>query len=318
MRIWQCTRLNPKGVGGVEKHISEVSASLTRMGHTVHIGPTLPEDWQDGSPIIAHTHGDSWPSPFKLRSSTWIHVCHGTSVGRVLACREYFSFSGWRGSFRDFYPTHIASATIAVGQSALDEARRYFRMNLRSVVIPNGANPTFFKPLQSVEPSPRIIFVGRSDDRVKNIPALLDACSSIAETISSFELWAAPGIAPEKATRLNIRNLGTLDSAELASALSQCRALVLCSFYEGDPIVLREAKALGLPVIVSNIPQIRNTLGNYPNVTFVDPRSKNSIQDGIEKSITGQAPSPSPQLRSWDEVAFEFDSFYKSISTKIR
>lgn len=313
MKVWQCTRLNVSGVGGVEKHIFEVSRALKRLGHEVHIGSETPDGWQGANDAIVHTHGDSWPNPTKLKGFKWVHVCHGTSIGRVIACREFLSFSGWRGSVRDFYPTHFAHAAVAVGSRALAEARLYFRMKLPSAVIPNGADTSIFKPLQQVSLAPRLIFVGRADDRVKNVPAILDAAKSVFFSQPGLELWAAPGIDCHPGDYPFVKNLGALSSSALADKLSQVRALILCSFYEGDPIVLREAQAMGLPVIVSRIKQIRSNLGNYENAIYVNPRNTESISFGIKTALFNAAPAPKPQPRDWNQVAAEFDAFYKTL-----
>ncbi|MBI3544958.1 MAG: glycosyltransferase family 4 protein, partial [Deltaproteobacteria bacterium] len=290
MRIWQCTGLSINGVGGVERHVAEVSAGLKRLGHSVHVGRALPDGWlaqaTTADPIVLHTHGDAWPNPRLLVSRTrrqllWVHVCHGTSAGRVIACREFTSISGWRGSVSDFFPTRFADAAVAVGQRALDEARTYFLMKLPAAVIPNGADPSIFAPIKQVEATPRLIFVGRGDDRVKNVAALLAACAQTRSDVPELQLWCAPGIDYDYTVQPFVKNLGALNSKELARAMEQSRALVLCSLYEGDPIVLHEAQGLGIPVVVSDIPQIRASLRGYANAIYVNPRNVDSIAFGL-------------------------------------
>ncbi|MBI3558655.1 MAG: glycosyltransferase family 4 protein [Deltaproteobacteria bacterium] len=320
MRVWQCTGLNVTGVGGVEKHIAEVSAGLRRLKHEVHIGPELPENWifsESQERLIVHTHGDFWPNPIKFRKHRkalcWIHVCHGTSLGRVVACREFLSISGWRGSITDFLPTRFADAAIAVGQNALEEARRYFKLKLPAAVIRNGADPTVFAPLKQIHLKPNLIYVGRSSDRVKNVPAMLEACAAVYAVQPSLQLQSAPGIDYDHEIYPFVKNLGPLGAPALAEALAKCRTLLLCSLYEGDPIVLHEAQAMGLPVVVSDIPQIRSTLKNYTNALFVNPRNVDSIAFGIKSALFGLAPSPLPIIRDWTQVAREFTAFYETV-----
>lgn len=313
MKVWQYTAFDASRVGGVERHIHEVSAALERVGHTVHIGLTLPREWSASKNVIVHTHGDLWPNPTKLRGKTWIHVCHGTSIGRLVACREFLSISGWKGSARDFIPTRFADAAIAVGPHALLEARRYFRMRLPATVISNGANADIFAPLRQLSSASHLIYAGRGGDRVKNIDNLLEACRHIAKEVDSLELRAAPGFDHDPRHHSFVRNLGPLYGKALASAMAECRALVLCSYYEGDPLVLHEAQAMGLPVIVSDIPQLRRALSGYANAIFVNPRSIDSIASGIRNAVTGPMPVLTPRLRTWDQVAREFVEFYEQI-----
>lgn len=324
MRIWQCTSLDVSRVGGVERHIAEVSAGLRRLGHEVHVGPEAPEAWFSTGeliePVIVHTHGGFWPNPLRFqkfrKQLKWIHVCHGTSFGRVVACREFLSVSGWRGSVSDFLPTHFADAAVAVGQRALDEARSFFRMNLPATVIANGADPVVFAPLRQIALAPRLIYVGRDGDRVKNVPMMLHALDAVRPLVPGLTLVCAPGIDYDFQVHPFVKNLGALVGAELAQAMAQCRALLLCSLYEGDPLVLHEAMSMGLPVIVSDIPQLRSTLANYPNATYVNPRNADSISFGIKTAIFGLLPAPSLRTRDWLQVAREFADFYPTVTKR--
>ena len=320
MRVWQFTSLDPTGLGGVEKHIFSVSAELRQMGHQVHIGTQAPSWISSGSDAtIIHTHGDTWPSLDLLRLTKrskhikWIHVSHGTSIGRLLACAEYFSFSGWRGTARDLIPVRLANAAITVSTQVHDELRRFFRVNYPLKVIPGGVDPTAFKALEKLTSFPRLAFVGRSDDRVKNVDKLVQACVTVHERHSDFELWAFPGF--EKKTSF-VKNRGPVNGPQLAHALSECRALALVSLYEGDGLVIREAQALGLPVIASRTRAIEQNLEGYANVAFVNPQSISQIATAVEKIIyTPTIPPPTPRLRSWQQVAREFEAFYRQLTS---
>ena len=192
----------------------------------------------------------------------------------------------------------------------------YFKMHLPAAVIRNGADPNVFAPLKQISVSPRLIYVGRSGDRVKNVPAMLNACSAVHAVQPALQLQAAPGIDYDHEVHPFVKNLGPLNSSELAEALTKCRALLLCSLYEGDPIVLHEAQAMGLPVVVSDIPQIRSTLKGYPNAIFVNPRNVDSIAFGIKSAIFGLLPPPIPIIRDWTQVAREFATFYETLNVK--
>lgn len=317
-RIWHCTRVDPSAVGGVEQHIAGVCAALERMAHLTFIGtPGRVASALDAAsgPLIVHTHGDSWFSPRLLaekrkRRAVHVHVCHGNTLERMRACREHASFSGWKGAARDFSLLAFCDAAVAVSPHALEETRRYYRFSKPAWVIANGADLSVFRPLPEVAAEPRLIFVGRSDDRVKNAAVLLDACRRVRARHPDFELLAAPGIDPAPPF---VKRLGKLSPAELARELGRSRALALCSFYEGDPLVLREAMAMGLPVVASDIPAVRETLGGYANAALFGPRDPRVLADAIERALYGEKPVPKPSLRGWDEVAREYVELYESL-----
>lgn len=288
------------------------------MGHQVHIG-TEPPSWiaSDRDALIIHSHGDIWPTPTLIKLTKWskqmkwVHVAHGTSIGRLLACKEYFSLSGWRGTVRDFVPLRLANAAVAVSTQVHDELRRFFRINYPIRVIGNGVDPGAFTPLKTLTKASRLAFVGRSGDRVKNVETLLEACASVHRHHSDLELWAFPGFSANKPF---VKDRGPVNSAQLGQALAECRALALVSFYEGDGLVLREAQALGLPVIASRTLAIEQNLNGYANAIFVDPRSVDELATAVEKVLYGPAiTSLAPRLRSWQQVAREFENFYRQI-----
>lgn len=321
--VWHYTRLNPASVGGVEQHIRGLRAALAAIGHHVHVGlsgiaPLHPAGNAKDAHIIVHTHGDSWPNPkflLSLRRALssrvrWVHVCHGNALERVVACREYASISGWKGVLRDVSLLKLCDAAVAVSAHALEKTRGYYFFRGPSRVITNGADTSVFRPLERVESVPRLIFLGRLEDRVKNARVLLQACLRIHARHPDFELLLAPGI---ETAHPYVRNLGKLDPASLATQLTRSRALVLCSLYEGDPLVLREAMAMGLPVAASDITAVRETLGSYPNATLFNPRDAAALAAAIERVLYGPVPSSTPAPRSWDTVAREYIEFYESL-----
>lgn len=228
-------------------------------------------------------------------------------------CHEYFSLSGWKGSFRDFLPSQLADASIAVSKQALSEARRYFRLRLPATVIPNAVEAEYFSPVTKITDTPRLIFIGRGTDRVKNVGRLLEACQKIHLTHQNLEVWFAPGLGLHDLKKYPfVKNLGPLTGQSLSDKLRESRALILCSLYEGDGIVLREAQAMGIPVIASNLPAIRDNVAGYENSILIDPYSVESISAGIEKMLFSKNISqPKPRIRDWSQAAKEFETFYR-------
>lgn len=320
-QIWHYTSVDPQGVGGVERHVAEISSALSRLGHRVYIGSSSPPDIDDASiaGTILHTHGDLWadkrllshflgkkPGNFK-----WIHVCHGSTFERMLSCGEYFSISGWKGMLRDLSVLKPSDAVVCVSHHAAKEIRKYHFVTAPLTVIHNGVDTNLYKPLERLATKPAALFLGRTHDRVKNFDNLISAGAALFSRKNDFELHVAPGC---NSTHPWVKDLGKLSPPKAFAAMKECRALVLPSRYEGDPLVLREAMAVGLPVIASDIPGVAETLGNYENTTLVEPENTHSIETALEH-VLYNSPNlvPTPSSRSWDDAAAEFISLYARV-----
>ncbi|WP_270939259.1 glycosyltransferase family 4 protein, partial [Falsiroseomonas oryzae] len=96
--------------------------------------------------------------------------------------------------------------------------------------------------------APRLIVVGRRGWENENVLDMLERCSAI------------DGL---------VRETGALPDREVASLLRGARALLFPSFAEGFGLPLAEALALGVPVIASDLPSLREVGGAVPD--FLDP-----------------------------------------------
>ncbi len=314
MNIWQYTSLKVEKekevLGGVAIQIYNLKKAWEAKGHTVYIGLNCPF-----KPEIIHTHGDFLPFPSKndkkMKLAKWVHVFHGTSLGRMLACREFFSVSGYRGVAREIAICAQANAGIAVSQMAKEQAEKYYFFRKPVHVIPNGVNKNLYDRTLELTQDPIALFIGRSEDRVKNTDSLLKACDFVSKSHAGFKLWAAPKI---ESSAPYLVNLGPLPTAPLLDKMRQSRMLVLCSFYEGDPIVIHEAMGLGLPIVASKIPSIEALLSNYKNTYFIDPHSVGSITNAMNKVLSDLTiKAVEPVIRDWSQVAQEYVDFYSNL-----
>ncbi len=314
--IWHHTRLRPGDVGGVEKHIHFTAAEFVRRGAQVHVGLTPPAI--ERARWIVHTHGDTPAAP-GLREwvsaragARWIQMAHGTSAGRLVACREYWSRSVWRGVLRDRALLRAADFGIFVSARALAEARLYFGYRGPGPVVSNGADPATFQPLERLTPSPRIVFLGRMGDRVKNLERLLEASARVARAVPNFRLVLAPGFRPDESAPPFVESLGATFGSDLAKLLATSRALVLCSYYEGNPLVFHEARAMGLPLVLSDIPALREAAGaDAAGVAWASPRDVDSIERALISALRTRDPIR-PIVRSWSQVVDELAAVYGS------
>ena len=132
-----------------------------------------------------------------------------------------------------------------------------------AVVVPDGL---------SAQPGPdnsghfKILFVGRLAP-VKNLPCLLRALGAARRKDWSLTICGQgplrselESLAADLEVSHQINWLGF--RGDVPQLMARHHALVLSSWHEGMPNVVLEALALSLPVVASDIPAIRNALGD--------------------------------------------------------
>ena len=120
----------------------------------------------------------------------------------------------------------------------------------------------------------------------------------------------------------NVRMLGFVSNDTLPSLFRICKAFVLPSYYEGFGIALIEAQASGCPVIVSDIPSVRDIV-NEKNSWLINPMKDESISKMMEfffdsknaSVINKKAAQASKDVKrfAWSTLAEREISYYKEL-----
>ncbi|MDR6862281.1 glycosyltransferase [Phycicoccus sp. 3266] len=109
-----------------------------------------------------------------------------------------------------------------------------------------------------------------------------------------------------------VRKLGLEDSVVLAGPqpnpwviMRECDVFVLSSDYEGQPMVILEARTLGLPVVSTAFSSVASALG--PGEGLVVDRKVDALADGMRKALAGGVPNaPFDPVSYNDAVLREF------------
>lgn len=170
----------------------------------------------------------------------------------------------------------------------------------RLVTIPNGINIDEFdttpQPDQNSE-CPVIISVGRLQ-RMKNYQAAINACALLKDLNFAYHILgdgdeepALRKLIEEKRLANKVKLLGF--QSNVAKNLSRSNIFLMSSYWEGFGLAVVEAMACGLPVVVSDVPGVREIVGQGQKSGFlVDPLDPVCIAEKLRYLIL------SPKLRA--------------------
>ena len=157
-------------------------------------------------------------------------------------------------------------------------------------LTPNTVDLSHFKPLDRKDCRKRlnlpqdkniVIFVGHFIER-KGPLRVLDAL--IKTRVDSLGVFIGKGNQQPHGDRVLFT--GSVKNSELPLWLNAADLFVLPTLAEGNCNSINEALACGLPVITSNISDVRNQVNNNINGLLVNPNSIDEIRIAIETILT--------------------------------
>jgi glycosyltransferase involved in cell wall biosynthesis len=130
----------------------------------------------------------------------------------------------------------------------------------RAIVIPNGVEEDWFVSSQRAAKPGEILFVGRLTAQ-KNLDLVIRAMAELPDArltvIGDGEDRSALEGLVNKLGLYNVDFVGRREPPEVRAAMLNASLLVMPSTHEGMPLVLLQAAAAGLPVVASDIPELR-------------------------------------------------------------
>jgi glycosyltransferase involved in cell wall biosynthesis len=184
---------------------------------------------------------------------------------------------------------------VTVSEASRAEIERYFGIPQKDIpVVYNGTDTELFHPVPDVEKEADLLFVGRTEDRKKGVPTLLEALALLPPHVT---LKIVDGRIPDDGlvTR-TIRRLGLerrvilhremLTTSELVRQYSTARAAVVPSFFEGFGFPASEAMACGLPVIANAAGALPEVVGSDGEAgRLVTPRDPHALARAISEVL---------------------------------
>ncbi len=185
--------------------------------------------------------------------------------------------------------------------------KEFFIERDKIYVMGLGYDSNIFNTKEEKSRNKEIWYVGKMS-KAKGVEELLEAYKDL-DTSSVTRLKLAGGIGGEegkflekKAAKIgkDIEVLGQLEQQELARGLQRGRILVLPSYYEGFPMVVIEALACGMEVVVNDLPGLKEGLGK----TLLDSGRVHIV--------------PMPKLDGLDRIdSINRDNYIESLKKKL-
>ncbi|NUE02290.1 glycosyltransferase family 4 protein [Halorubraceae archaeon YAN] len=177
-------------------------------------------------------------------------------------------------------------------------------------VVPNGIDTDRFTPdgpkSDLINASgPVILFVGRLVDG-KRPEIAIETLSQIHESDPTVELYLCGEGPLRDVLEKRVDELDMLDSVtfmgqvsydEMPKVYRQADVLILPSRAEGVPRTIMEALSSGVPVVSSDLPQVRSAFGD--DVAYVDSGNSLAVTNAIREGLNG--------LGSTLESAFQWE-----------
>ncbi len=231
---------------------------------------------------------------------------------------------------------HSAGIVTVSEFSKKDIAERYHISPKKIHVVYNAVDPVFRKMTldelaavgvrekYAIGNDPYIISVGNLQPR-KNIPRLIQAYSMYKKrhpekqlklVIVGKKAWMYDEILKHAQTDpSNIVLTGYVEREDLVALINEARGFVYPSIFEGFGIPPLEALACGTQAAVSDIPVMREVLGESTETEFFDPLSVESICEAIERLVNKSVIEGADVLRrySWKKSAEVMREIYMAL-----
>jgi glycosyltransferase involved in cell wall biosynthesis len=225
----------------------------------------------------------------------------------------------------------LADRIVFTDSNTMDWYLHLFpRLREKAVTIPPGVSAYFRSRIPRDEAISKLGF--NKDDRIfcfvgrleheKNVELLIRTFSKVSTTHNNLRLAiAGDGSLREQLETLSkdlrmedkVTFLGQLDREHVRDLLLSSDAMLLVSKWEGSPLVLREALAVGTPVICSDVGDACQLVRDESSGYIVREPTEESLAAGMEKAyarIGARVPEICSAEFSWDKIADRFIAIY--------
>jgi glycosyltransferase involved in cell wall biosynthesis len=195
----------------------------------------------------------------------------------------------------------------------------------RIQVLQHGLETEGLKPASAVSGPLKFIFIG-SLVHHKGVHVLLEAFACRPHADIQLSIYgetnlSSPYVASLKKQAANdprVKLMGTFPITEMGQVLETADALVMPAlWYENEPLVVKAARYVGLPVLASNIGTLATSVQDGINGKLVAPGDVEAWADAIA-TFRPPLTKPDTSIKTMDENAREMLAIYEEVYAKQR
>jgi glycosyltransferase involved in cell wall biosynthesis len=235
-------------------------------------------------PDIVHAHapelGAAMALPARVLRIPRVLTLHGTSI-RLESVGPKAKLERLLVRLGDYHRLFTVDPAVLPALDGLARTPPLF--------VPNGVTVEAHPAWKGPRPDAHLLFVGRLDP-VKSVDILLTAmalarsrgCTAVLDIVGAGPL--EPDL-EQLASDLGLDGCvtfqGALPHAEVIERMAGASALVLPSRYEGFPLVLLEAWAVGLPVVVTAVGAVPHVCRDGQDALVVEPGNPTALAEAV-------------------------------------
>ena len=224
-------------------------------------------------PDLVHCHYGTITAFFTVISTPLpvIITFHGSDLNRTPS----------DGILRDLAGRTLSNFSVLGARKVICVSRllaeKLWWQKKKAIVLPMGVDTDLFKPANQQQArnllgwaeDEKVIIFNARDPKIKRLDIALETIEKLKKTI--------PG------ARLEILD-GALDPSKVPAMLNAADCLLLCSETEGSPTIVKEAMACNLPVVSTDVGDVKERINGVKNCLVV-PKKADSLAEALHAVI---------------------------------
>lgn len=304
----------PKTIGGLARHVNDLSRALARLGENIHV-ITCPVEGVDDYQLIGGVH------VHRVKDQDLAATIHATEYGRN---RGIHNDIQRRIHSLEERLVNSADVVICCSSYMVEEITRLFGVTRKKLfLIPNGVDPANLGIPRQLVPGEKephsggktILFIGRLVPE-KGVQVLLEAMPQLIQQFPEIKLLIG-GTGPytdyleHRAEELGLAGkvefLVFLDETQRNYHLKQADIAVFPSLYEPFGIVALEAMTVQIPVIVSDIGGLSEVVSHGIDGYKAPPGRPDILAYYIREILVNPGLAMDLTRRAWNKVLTVYD-----------